>query len=267
MLTCMVRDDPELKHSDQPSHSLCVCVCVCVCVSVCVCVCLCVCVCVCVCDEWASARRRSLGGLGSICLSVSCQHCQWLTTSSTHSTSLFITTHVTHMRVHVQSSEHAYTCTQACAQTHKRHPFSLWWTSTSGTVWSWMAVRWERGGEMFGCSINTEPHMQLRPLNVFCIFLCVFRSLLCSLAFPLSSSVSCTLCVCVSVCVRHWPSLSSGQSDRTRFPQRCTVGGERWLLGGNRGGTLTQQDICVFLEMCHKTGTIPEVEKYWNRFH
>lgn len=45
----------------------------------------------CGCDEWAGARRRSLGGLGSICLSVSCQCCQWLTTSSTHSTSLFIT--------------------------------------------------------------------------------------------------------------------------------------------------------------------------------
>lgn len=65
-----------------------------------------VCACVRVCDEWAGARQCSLGGLGSICLSVSCQHCQWLTTSSTHSTSLFITTHVTHMRVRAQPSKH-----------------------------------------------------------------------------------------------------------------------------------------------------------------
>lgn len=65
-------------------------------------------VCVC-CDEWAGARWRSLGGLGSICLSVSCQHCQWLTSSSTHSTSLFITPRVTHMRVHVHWSMQART--------------------------------------------------------------------------------------------------------------------------------------------------------------
>ncbi len=79
------------------------------CMCVCVRMCVNVSVCVSVCDEWASARRRSLGGLGSICLSVSCQHCQWLTTSSTHSTSLFITTHVTYMRVRVQLSEHTHT--------------------------------------------------------------------------------------------------------------------------------------------------------------
>lgn len=63
----------------------------------------------CVCDEWAGARQRSLGGLGSICLSVSCQRCQWLTTSSTHSTSLFITTRITHMRVRA--------CPRTCAHT------------------------------------------------------------------------------------------------------------------------------------------------------
>ncbi len=229
-------------------------------------------VCVCararVCDEWASARRRSLGGLGSICLSVSCQHCQWLTTSSTHSTSLFITTHVTHMRVRAQSSKHARMCARAYTHTHT-HTQDILFHYGRRPHWGQSGVGRQRGEremggkEMDGCSINTEPHMHLQPLFSFrnisrpfsisehlsifllhVVYLSSVSSYFLTSLHPLSTGLLTTLdlhnvflppgqCLCVCVCfryLRYWTSLSSGQSERTRVPRRRSVGGERFSL-------------------------------------
>lgn len=218
-----------------------------VCVWICA-VCFYVHGCLCLCDEWSGARSCSLGGLGSICLSVSCQHCQWLTTSSTHSTSLFITKHVTHMRVHAQTHSHNASFF-IMVDVHTGDSPELERREVTDSRREMNGCRKTRTTRISKHSFQSKIYFLLFPLiehlSTFLIYVLSQSSLRSFLTFPhaVGSGLPTSLdllsvlfpevcgCVCVGFTyLGYWPGLASGQSQQTTVSQRGIVGGEKRLL-------------------------------------